>query len=140
MANGAAADVVLADLVDLQRRHARVRRHPALERVLQRERVDDGGEHAHVIAGDAIHAGLGQARAAKDVAAADHDAELDAEPDDLGDLGGDAADDGGVDAVVLAAEQRFAAELQENPPIEPACAMPAMQPLAQKESRECAGH
>jgi hypothetical protein len=76
-------------------------------------RVDDRREHAHVIRRDAIHAGLGEARAAKDVAAADHEPDLDAHRGDLGDLGGDALDDRRVDAILLAAEQRLAAQLQQ---------------------------
>ena len=58
----------------------------ALERVLKRERVDDGGEHAHVIGRDPVHAGLGETRAAKDVAAADHETDLHAEREHFGDL------------------------------------------------------
>ena len=62
VAHGAAANVVLADLVDLQRRHDAHAGTLALERVLHRERVDDGREHAHLIGGHAIHAGFGEAR------------------------------------------------------------------------------
>ena len=87
VAHGAAPNVVLADLVDLQRRHDAYARAQALERVLHRKRVDDGREHAHLIGGHAIHAGLGQARAAEDIAAADDETDLDAEPDDFFDLG-----------------------------------------------------
>ena len=76
MAHGAAADVVLAHLVDADGgHHARVQPE-ALERVLHGERVHHGGEHAHVVAGDAIHAGAREARAAEDVAAADDDGDL----------------------------------------------------------------
>ena len=55
----------------------------ALERVLHRERVDDRRQHAHLIRGHAVHAGLGEPGAAKDVAAADDEADLDAEADDF---------------------------------------------------------
>jgi hypothetical protein len=57
VADGAATDVVLADLVDADRRHHPGRDRQRLERVLQRERVHDRGQHAHVVAGDAVHAG-----------------------------------------------------------------------------------
>ena len=73
-----------------------------------------GGEHAHVIAGNAVHSGPGEARAAKDVAAADDDAELDSEARDLGDLAGDPRQHLRLDAVVTGAKERLAAELQEN--------------------------
>ena len=76
VADGAAANVRLGELlisiaVMHARRHART-----LERVLQRERVDDRREHAHVVALRAIHAFAGALEAAEDVAAADDDAEL----------------------------------------------------------------
>ena len=71
VAHGAAADVVLAHLVDADRDlHAR-RAAQALDGVLHRQRVHDGGQHAHVVAGDAVHAGPREAGAAEDVAAAD---------------------------------------------------------------------
>ena len=60
-----------------------------LERVLQRERVDDGREHAHVVGGRAVHAARARRQAAEDVAAADDDAGLDAERLDLADVLGD---------------------------------------------------
>ena len=62
VAHRAAADVGLGDLGDRDRRlHARV--HAVLlERVLQRQRVEDGREHAHVVAGRAVHARGGALR------------------------------------------------------------------------------
>src|SRR5690606_31388122 len=63
-------------------------------------------------------AGLGETRAAEDVAAADDETDLHAHAGDFGDLGGDAANDGGVDAVLMATEQSLAAQLQENSPID----------------------
>ena len=50
-----------------------------LERVLQRERVDHGGEHAHVVGAGAVHAARRAGHAPPDVAAADDDRDLDAE-------------------------------------------------------------
>ncbi len=72
--------------MDLQRRHDADAGALTLERVLHRERVDDRGEHAHLIGRHAVHAGFGQTRAAEDVAAADDETDLDTEADDLGDL------------------------------------------------------
>ena len=86
MADRAAPDVRLGDLVHRDRGlHARGDAH-ALERVLQRERVDHGREHAHVIGGRAVHAGLFVNLAAPDVSAADDDRDRDARAADLGDL------------------------------------------------------
>ena len=87
VAHGAAANVRLGQLLDLDGRHHARRHARALERVLQRERVDDRGQHAHVVALRAIHAFAGAAQAAEDVAAADHQAELHAGRVDLGELG-----------------------------------------------------
>ena len=56
------------------------------ERILQRERVHDRGEHAHVVARDAVHAGAREAGAAEEVAAADDDGDLDAELADRADF------------------------------------------------------
>ena len=79
--------------------HAR-RLVDGLQRVLQRERVDDGREHAHVVGAGAVHAARRAAHAPQDVAATDDDRDLDAE---IGasarDLVGDALHDDGVDAV-----------------------------------------
>ena len=85
--DGAAADVGLGDLADLERRHHARRDAALLERVLQRERVDDGGEHAHVVALRAVHAGARALEAAEDVAAADDDADLHPVGVHLGELG-----------------------------------------------------
>ena len=71
-----------------------------LERVLHGQRIHHRGEHAHVVAGDPVHAGAGEARAAEDVAAADDHGDLRAHFHELVQLTGNALDDGGVDAVV----------------------------------------
>ena len=75
----------------------------AFQRVLQRKRIDERGEHAHVIARDAVHSGPGEARAAEDVASADDYTELDPEARDFGDLAGDAREHLRLDAVVTGA-------------------------------------
>ena len=65
--------------------HARVHAE-ALDGVLHGQRIHHRGQHAHVIAGDAVHAGAGEPGAAEDVAAADHDGDLHAGSSDLADL------------------------------------------------------
>jgi hypothetical protein len=67
-----------------------------------------------VIAGDAIHAGSGQAFAAEDVPAADDHADFGAGPLHVDDFARQARQDFRVDAVVGVAEQRLAAEFQED--------------------------
>ena len=91
--------------------HAR-RRAEFFQRVLEREGIDDGGQHAHVIAGGALHAALAAAQAAKDVAAADHHDHLHAEFAHLADLLGHVLDRFGVDAVAGVAAEGLAAELE----------------------------
>ena len=83
VADGAAADVRLGDLVHGDRGHDPRRHAGPLECVLQREAVHDRREHADVVARRAVHALRGGGQAAEDVPAADHDADLDAEPVDL---------------------------------------------------------
>ena len=91
VAHRAAADVGLGDLCDVDRRlHARVDA-ALLQRVLQRQRVEDGREHAHVVGGRAVHAGRRARHAAVDVARADDDRDLDAAVVDALDLLGDGA-------------------------------------------------
>ena len=93
MAHRAASDVVLADLVDAQRRHDPGVGAQALESVLQRQRIDHRGEHPHVIGRHPVHAGARQPRAAEDVAAAQYDRDLDPHLGQLADLAGDALED-----------------------------------------------
>jgi hypothetical protein len=99
MADGAAPDVRLGDLVHRDRAHHPGRDPDVLERVLERQAVHDRGKHPDVVARRPIHtAGCGS-EAPKDVAASDHDSDLDAETMDFGDLAGDDRDEGRIDAV-----------------------------------------
>ena len=77
---GAAPDVRLGDLVHRDRGHDPGRDAGPLERVLQRQAVHHGGEHADVVAGRAVHAAGRGRQAPEDVAATDDDADLDAGP------------------------------------------------------------
>ena len=113
--HGAAADVGLA-----HRRHRDRRLHPGrdagllLDHALHRQRVDDRAEHAHVVGGRALHPGRGQRAAAEDVAAADHQAELDAQRVDGGAIVGELAQDPAVVAVLAVAQQRLARHLEQD--------------------------
>ena len=74
-------DVGLYDLLDVERRlHARHEAR-AVHRVLQRQRVDDRGEHAHVVGLGPVHADGARLHAAEDVPPANDDADLDAKLD-----------------------------------------------------------
>ena len=112
--HGAAADVRLGDLRDHERREDAGVGPPPLERVLERERVEDGGEHAGVVRRRAVHPLRGGGDAAVDVAAADDDRELQPLRLDVDDLTGDLVDRLRVGAVLVIPHQRLARELQED--------------------------
>ena len=114
MSNGTAADERLGHLVHLDGAHHAGEDVLLLQRVLQRERVDDRGQHTHVIGGDAVHL-LGLfGDAAKEVAAADYDGDLDPGPVDLTDFSRDFVHPLVVDSKALPGGQCLAGELQQN--------------------------
>jgi len=85
-----------------------------LERAAQCQRVDDGGEHAHLVAAHTLKALCGSLEPAEDVAATDDDGHLDTRLDDFLDLV--CILDGAlkVDARPLLDGQRLAAELEQD--------------------------
>ena len=86
-----------------------------LEGVLEGDAVDHGRQEPHLVGRSPVHAGLGPAVAAEDVAAADHDGELDAEVPDLLELSGDGGDPLEIDALAPGPEKGLAGQLQEDP-------------------------
>ena len=72
----AAADVGLGDLGDGHGREDPGVDPDLLERVLERQRVEDGGEHPHVVGGGAVHALRGALEPPVDVAGAHHDRDV----------------------------------------------------------------
>ncbi len=115
--HGAAADVGLRDLLDLEGGLHAGRNPAPLHRVLQRQRVDDARQHAHVVGAGAVHALGRRADAADDVAAADHDGDLDAHRVDGCQLLGDAADHGRSDAEPGFPGQALSRELDQHPSV-----------------------
>ena len=73
----------------LNRRHDARGNALPLQRILKRQGIDDGGEHAHVITRDAIHLMSRGGDTAKDVAAAQNQADLDACSGDFRNLAGE---------------------------------------------------
>ncbi len=114
VADRAAADERLGDRAHFDRGQHAGRDRSLLERVLEREGVDDRGQHPHVVGGRAVHPARAGGQAAEDVAAADDDRRLDAEALNFGDVFGDAVGDRGVDPVVLLAHEGFAGQFQED--------------------------
>ena len=77
MADGSAKDERLRDVLHFNRGLDADWNSALLELALQSEAVDDGGEHAHVIGGRAIHSAVTGGKAAPDIAAAHDDGDLD---------------------------------------------------------------
>ena len=115
VAHGAAEDERLGNLVHRDGAlHAGVDAE-LLEAIHERETVDDRGEHAHVVAGGAVDPALLAVETAKDVAAADDDADLHAECLDLLHLLADLFQGFGVDRIAgLAAAQHLAGKLEHD--------------------------
>jgi len=88
-----------------------------LQKVLQCKAVHDSAEHAHVVGAGPLHATLLQLRAPEEVSAADHNGDLGAAADYLGDLPGDQVDDVGVESDLPAAEH-LATKLEHHPSIQ----------------------
>ena len=113
---GPAADERLGDLVHADRGHEPGLAAHALQRVLQGQAVDDGGRHAHVV-GRRLLDDVGapaQLGTAEDVAAADHDRELDAARRHARRLAGDPADLLDADAPLAGPAEALARELEQD--------------------------
>src|SRR6478736_3429362 len=114
VAHGAAHDERLGDLVHRDGGlDAGLDAH-FLEAVHDGEAVDDGREHAHVVAGGAVDAAFGALQAAEDVAAADHDAHLHAEVVDFLHLFAHPLERGGVDRLGALPEKHFPAQFEDD--------------------------
>ena len=96
------------------RRHDAAMQATLFDCVLQGDGVDDGGEHAHVVCGDAVHVDGLLGYSAKEIAAADDDANLAAESVNGCNLLGYFVNKDGVDAKTTACGQGFAGELEED--------------------------
>jgi hypothetical protein len=108
VAHGAAANVGLRDLVHLDGRHDAAEEPELFDGVLQRDGVDHGGQHAHVVGRDPIHIDGLLGDAAKEVAPAHNDADLAAQGMHGGNLCGYFVDKDGIDAETAACGQCFA--------------------------------
>ena len=114
MAHRPPADVILADLVDLDGGHDPGVHAEPFQRVLHSERIHDGREHAHVVRRDAVHARSGEARPAEQIAGAEDHRDLGASLIQFVDFTGDAPDHLGVYAELGVPHQGLAAQLQQN--------------------------
>ena len=115
--HGPTADVRLGNLGHLDGGHDAGRLGHLLEGVLQRQGVDDGGEHPHVVGVGPVHAFARSRVPPPDVAAPDHDGDLGAQLEaGLGHLGSHAGHDRPVDPVAEGAVgERLPRKLQDDP-------------------------
>lgn len=114
MTEGLAADVRLGDLLDVEGGLNAGLDAVVAAGVLESHGVHDRGEHAHVVARGAVHAGGAECDTAEDVAAAHDDADLNAELDDALDFLNHAGKNRTVDAEAVFAHQGLAGKLEKN--------------------------
>ncbi len=107
VSNRTTSDVGLGDRLHVDGAHHAGEDAVALERLLQRQRVHDRGEHADVVGLRAVHAFRGRRDAPEDVAAAHDDRDLDVMVSGDADLLGQGIEDLGVDTVAGVTHQGF---------------------------------
>ena len=103
-----AADIRFTNLVHLDGAHHTALTPGALEGVLQRKGVHDGGEHTHVIGLRTVHALGSTGHASEDITAAHNDANFDAVVAKIGNLVRKAVGHRRVDAVDALTHECFA--------------------------------
>ncbi len=113
MADGAAAEIILAQLVDADGGHDPCEVPLPLQLVLKRQGVDDGAEHADVIGGHPIHAAFRQRGTAENIPGADDHRHLHADGPKLPYFGGDGFQRLGIDSVLGVPQQGLAAQLEQ---------------------------
>ena len=117
MPQGATTQERLGDLANLQCGEHAGDHLALLEGILQRQRVDQGRQHPHVIRGHTVGAPVAEEAAAEDVSTADDQRDLDAEPVDVDDLVRQAVEHGTADAVLRVALQRLPGQFEEDPAV-----------------------
>ena len=100
-------------------RHGNVREHVRLATepvhgVAKRQRVDDGRQHAHLVADDAVATRGRNRHAANDIAATNNDGDLDARPGQIDNLLGNPVEYRCLDAINLISCQCLAGDLEKN--------------------------
>ena len=114
VANGATENEGFGDLIHRNRGLDAGADVHFLQTIHDRETVDDGGEHAHVVTRVAIDPSRLTLEAAEDITSADHDADFDAHFVNFFHLSADAGQHGRVDGIGAGAAQDFAAQFQDD--------------------------
>ena len=117
MAYGAPANVAFGELTHFNRRLDARHDTGSLQGVLKGQRVQDGGEHAHVIGLGAFHPGGAGCDATENVASTDDDGDFSIKRRDGGDFRSEAFEDGRLDAVSLLTGQHLSAHFQDDAPV-----------------------
>ncbi|MNH35989.1 hypothetical protein D3C79_967370 [compost metagenome] len=112
MTHGFAAIVVIGHTHHGNGRHDDGGNVRPLQRIAHGQAIHYGRQHAHVVAGNTVHAGCTERRATEQVATANHQADLDTDADQLADFQGHAIQDLGVDPELFRAHQGLAAKLE----------------------------
>src|SRR5215471_7157927 len=89
----------------------------SLKSVLQRQRVEDGPQHTHVVSGGPFHSRSARGNAAEDISTADDHRDFDVESDNGCNFLGKAFEDGGLDAVSLLTGQHLSTDFKEDAPV-----------------------
>ncbi len=84
------------------------------EGILQSQRVDHGGQHSHVIGGNAVHVSSLVGHATEEIAAAHDDRELNSQFVHVREFGSDLMDARRVHAKTLIGSKSFSGEFEQN--------------------------
>ncbi len=111
-----AADEGFGDFLHLNCRLNAGENAALFEGVLERQGVDHGRQHPHVVAADAVHPGRAYRDPSDNVAAADRCGDLNSDRMQFGNFLRDAGRHGRVHAEALAAHESFTAQFEQNAP------------------------
>ena len=113
MTDGGAAVVMFNHTTHRNRRHHASGDAGTLECITHRQRIHDSGQHAHVVAGDAIHAGFMQSGTPEQVATTEHQTYLHAHVYQLADLHRHTVQHLGINAEIGGTGQSFSAQFEQ---------------------------
>ena len=114
MPHGAAANERLRHLIHLDGRHHAGKHILFFERVLQRQRVDDRRQHAHLVGGNAVHFLSLLGHAPKEIPAADDNGDLDPHGLYIREFGSDFVNPKRIHSEALACRQSLPGQLEQN--------------------------
>ncbi len=114
MTDGAPANKWFCNLIHLNRRLHSGIDSLLFQRILQRQGIDHGGQHAHVIGGNPVHLFGLFSHAPEEIASAHHDSDLDAQRSNVRQFRGDFVNAKRIDTETLGRGQSLAGKLKQN--------------------------